>query len=121
MNRTQPGLKRRAPRLPIRLPGTLKARVPRPVTVVDMSLTGFLMQCPTPLDPGSIHDLSLTLSKDPFSAKARVTECSLDGTAGGEESPRYLVGLQFLGLPAREEAQLRRFLAEEKRRRQTGH
>src|SRR5712691_7838730 len=89
MEKAREGRGRRAPRLAVELPGALVSRRSRAVTVVDLS----------------------------FTAKVRVTESYLDGSAGSTASPRYLAGLAFLGLQAQEEARLRRFLDEERRRR----
>lgn len=111
------GARRRAPRLPIRIEGSLRGRTERAVSVIDLSLTGCLVRCGAALDHGAILDLHFQLQEDPFGAKVQVTESSLDGASGGEEPARYLAGLAFLGLPAREEARLRRFLEDERRRR----
>lgn len=109
--------RRRAPRLPIQIEGSLRGRAQRDVVVLDLSLTGCLVRCGAPLDQGAILDLDLRLDPDPFAAKVRVTGASLDGSSLTGEPPRYLAGLAFMGLPAREEARLRRFLQEERRRR----
>jgi hypothetical protein len=93
--------------------------VPRRVTVVDVSLTGCLVQCASLLDPGAILDLEMALDADPLAAKVRVADAYLDGTAAPAESPRYLAGLEFLSLPPREATRLRRFLDEERRRRRS--
>jgi PilZ domain len=111
--------RRRAPRLPIRLAGSLSGRVPRQVTVVDVSLTGCLVQCGSLLDPGAILDLKLALEPDPLAAKVRVADSYLDGGAAPAESLRYLAGLEFLSLPPREATRLRLFLDEERRRRRS--
>jgi len=79
------------------------------VTVLDISLTGCLVRAEQRLDAGSIHELELQLEGQPLAARARVSEASVDGAAA-EGAPRYLVGLEFLGLGAREEALLRGFL-----------
>ena len=110
--------RRRSPRLPIHLSGSLSGRVPRQVTIVDVSLTGCLVQCGSLLDPGAILDLKFALDPDPLAAKVRVADSYLDGGAPAE-SPRYLAGLEFLSLPPREATRLRRFLEEERRRRRS--
>lgn len=111
------GVRRRAVRMPMNLPGSLVGRSPRDVAVVDLSLTGCLVQCDALLDHGAILDLRVNLGPEPFVAKVRVTEAFLDGAAPAATPPRYLAGLQFLGLPVQEEARLLRFLEEERRRR----
>jgi hypothetical protein len=87
------------------------------VTVVDLSLTGCLVRCDAALDADQVLDLRMELGSAPFTAKVRVTESYVDGSAGSGVPPRYLAGLAFLGLQAQEEARLRRFLDEERRRR----
>jgi hypothetical protein len=88
------------------------------VTVLDLSATGCLVRCDNLLDAGAILDLQVDLEPggaEPFVAKVRVAGSSLDGavTDGG----RVLAGLEFVGLPARDDVRLRRFLEEERRRR----
>jgi hypothetical protein len=108
---------RRSPRLAIRLPGALKGQKPREVQLLDLSATGCLARAPTPLDRGAIFDLEIQLLATPWTAKVRVTSCALDGATTPEDASRYLVGLEFLGLPAQQADLLRRFLADELRRR----
>ena len=110
------GVRRRAPRLPIRVEGRLTGRVPRAITVLDMSPGGCLARCGARLDPGAIFDVQLIVDALPLAAKVRVADCSLDGTALAAEGTQYLAGLQFLGLPAADQDRLRRFLDAERRR-----
>jgi len=109
--------RRRTPRLEVRLEGFLKGRTERPVSVIDLSLSGCLVRCGSALDHGAILDLHLRLQEEAFGVKVQVTESSLDGASEADEPARYLAGLSFLGLAAREEARLRRFLEDERRRR----
>jgi hypothetical protein len=109
--------RRRAPRLATRLSGRLKGRVARPVTVVDLSVTGCLVQCGALLDHGAILDLDLDVAGEPLLAKVRVAEAYVDGAAAAP-SAGFLAGLEFLGLPPRGAERLRRYLDEERRRRQ---
>lgn len=108
---------RRSPRLSVDLEGSLTGRVVHPVRLVDLSLMGCLVRCDALLEPGAILDLRLQLDQDPFAAKVRVIESSLDGSAVPERSPRAMAGLEFVSLAAREETRLRRFLEDERRRR----
>jgi hypothetical protein len=108
---------RRSPRLPIELPGALKGQKPRDVLLLDLSSTGCLTRAPCPLETGAIFDLEVALPTGPWSSKVRVSSCALDGTVAPSDGPRYLVGLEFLGLSAQDADVLRRFLAEELRRR----
>ena len=117
MEKAREGGGRRAPRLAVELPGSLVSRRSRAVTVVDLSLTGCLVRGDTALDTDQVLDLRTELGSAPFTAKVRVTESYLDGSAGPGAPPRYLAGLAFLGLQAEEAARLRRFLDQERRRR----
>ncbi len=94
-------------------------RSPRPVRVVDLSLTGCLVRGETAYDHGAILDLELALHPEPIRGKVRVTDSYLDGGSAPATPARYLCGLEFLRLPPREEARLRRFLDEERRRRRS--
>jgi hypothetical protein len=109
--------RRRAPRLSVDRPGRLSGRLPQPIGVLELSLTGCLVRCGTLLDLGAILDLEIVLEDGPLTAKVRVADASVDGAATGADRPGCLAGLEFLGLPAREAARLRRFLDEERRRR----
>jgi hypothetical protein len=112
--------RRRDPRLRIERDGSLSGRQqPRPVKVLDLSPSGCLIRCDTLLDPGTILDLELRLERDPVRAKVRVTNSCLDGDTSPGELPRFLAGLEFLSLFAREQAALRRFLEDERRRRRS--
>lgn len=117
MNKPSGGSWRRAPRLSTDLSGSLCGRVTRDIKVVDLSMTGCLVQGDAPLDRGAILDLRVSLGTDPLATKVRVSESSVDGTAPPDSPPRYLTGLEFLALGAHGDAQLRRFLEEERRRR----
>ena len=119
MERAREGVGRRAPRLAVQLPGALVSRRARPVTVVDLSLTGCLVRCDAALDTGTILDLRTELGSAPFAAKVQVTESYVDGSTGSGVPPRFLAGLAFLGLQAQEEARLRRFLDDERKRRRS--
>ena len=109
--------RRRAPRLSMRLDGRLRGRVAHPVTVVDLSVTGCLAECGTLLDPGAILDLAMDIGAPALEARVKVAESYVDGTAP-ETAPRFLAGLEFLGLTPHAADRLRRFLDEERRRRQ---
>ena len=107
---------RRAIRVPVALHGSLRHGASWNVTVQDLSMTGCLLRCPGDLIPGSIVDLRFEMGPGSLAAKARVVDAAMDGESLPGAS-RYLVGLEFLGLPAREESDLRVFLEEETRRR----
>jgi hypothetical protein len=111
--------RRRAPRLTVEQDGRLSGRQPRPVKVLDLSVSGCLVRCAAPVDPGAILDLQLRLDPEVISPKVRVSHACLDGDAEAGEPARFLAGLSFLTLSAREEAALRRFLDAERRRRRS--
>jgi len=119
MTASKPASRRRAPRLSVERPGRLKGRLPHVITVIDLSLTGCLARCGTLLKSGAILDFEMDLDDGPLSAKVRVAEASVDGAAAGDEGHGCLAGLEFLGLLPREDARLRRFLDEERRRRRS--
>jgi hypothetical protein len=116
MDNAKDTARRRAPRLALRVGGSLSGRSAREVTLVDLSLTGCLVRCPALLDHGAILDLHLELEEGPLATKVRVSEASLDGESAPGE-PLYLTGLEFLGLPPKDAVRLRRLLDEERRRR----
>lgn len=108
--------RRRAPRLSMHLPGRLDGRVAHPVTIIDLSATGCLVQCGRLLDPGAILSLAMEIGGPALLARVKVAESYVDGTAPQPEA-RYLAGLEFLGLIPQAADRLRRFLDEERRSR----
>jgi hypothetical protein len=106
---------RRSLRVPVRLAGRVIARGDWAVGIVDLSLAGCLVQSPASLDQGSIIDVHVDIPGQRLSLRGRVVHASVDGMELG--SRRYLVGLEFMGLPARDEQGLRLFLEGEGRRR----
>ena len=119
MTVSKPATRRRAPRLSVDRPGRLKGRLSHEITVIDLSLTGCLVRCGTLLDSGAIMDFEMSLDDGPLQAKVRVADASMDGSREGDERSGCLAGLEFLALPPREGARLRRFLDEERRRRRS--
>jgi PilZ domain len=111
--------RRRSVRLAVEREGWLSGRQPRPVKVLDLSASGCLVRCTAPIEPDSILDLTLRLGPETIAAKVRVSHACLDGAVAPDEPARFLVGLSFLGLSAREEAALRRFLDDERRRQRS--
>ena len=109
--------RRRAPRRPTDLEGSLQGRSRRSVSVVDLSLTGCLVRGDQALDRGAILDLRLELFPRPIEVKVRVAGSSVEGESLAAGSPHYLTGLQFLALPLGAAARLRTFLVTERRRR----
>jgi hypothetical protein len=111
------GGKRRASRLPTEIGGSLTGRCVEPVRVLDLSPRGCLVRCSAHPEPGSIRDLTIELEGAPMSAKVRVAQTSRDGGWVDSADVRYLAGLEFLSLPADDEARLLRFLEAARRRR----
>jgi hypothetical protein len=101
------------------LEGSLTGRVVHPIRLADLSLTGCLVRCETLLEPGAILDLRLQLGGQPFTAKVRVIDSSLDGSAAAGPSPGAMAGLAFVSLAAQDQTRLRRFVEEERRRRRS--
>src|SRR5207245_9259021 len=89
--------RRRAPRLPVDRAGRLSGRLPQPIGVLELSLTGCLVRCGTLLDLGAILDLEIVLDDGPLTAKVRVADASLAGATTGADRPGCLAGLDFPG------------------------
>jgi hypothetical protein len=119
MTASKPASRRRAPRLSVERPGRLRGRLSHEITVIDVSLTGCLVRCGTLLDAGAIMDFEMSLDDGPLRAKVRVADSSMDGARPEDDRAGCLAGLEFLALPPREGARLRRFLDEETRRRRS--
>ena len=79
--------------------------------LVDLSLTGCLLRSEEPVAQDSIHDLELVLPGGALQAKARAAASSRDGA-----DQAFLVGFEFIQMPASGEARLRAFLDAEARR-----
>jgi hypothetical protein len=102
----------------MRLAGRLTGRVTHPVTVVDLSLTGCLVECGVLLVHGAILDLDVEIGGPALRGKVKVAESYMDGAAA-EAAPRYLAGLEFLALTPQAADGLRRLLDAERRRRKS--
>jgi hypothetical protein len=101
----------------VELPGTLSGRTRHEVLVLDLSVTGCLARVATAPARGAILDLTVELEGETLAGKVRVTGSYLDGSMAVDAPRRHLCGLEFLALHHAEEARLRRFLDDEKRRR----
>lgn len=112
---------RRELRLAVDLPATLGGRESRVGRAVDLSLSGCLVRSEASLDAGAVIDLHLELPDGVLRTKARVAEASIDGDSASASRPRYLLGLEFFGLPAADEIRLRRFVAVESGRRRSAN
>ncbi len=112
---------RREPRVRVDFAAVLAGRATRPARVVDVSRIGCLLRSEKALDGGTVVDLRFELPDGPVHTKARVAGASLDGDAPPGGPPRFLAGLEFLGLPAADDARLRRFIHTEAKRRRGAH
>jgi hypothetical protein len=72
--------------------GTLETR--KCAQVVDLNETGALLRSPMALSPNSVHVLEMAQDGHPFTTEVRVLHVRSD-PAGS-----FLVGVQFLSLPA---------------------
>lgn len=106
MSDTNPG-RRRVPRVAASGEAVLVGRVRRTAGLLDVSTRGCLVSADQPLSKGQILDIDLQLEGQPFKAKVRVADVSLDGVAA---APRYLAGLEFLGLSPEDERRLEQYV-----------
>ena len=102
------------------LAAVLAGRAQRPARVVDVSRIGCLVRSEKALDGGAVVDLRFELPDGPVRTKARVAGASLDGDSLPDR-PRFLAGLEFLGLAAADDARLRHFIDAEAKRRRGAH
>lgn len=87
--------RRRSPRVQIfgRLHGHLVA-VDAPITVTEISLGGLKMESPIEFPAGVVHEFALTLGDgSQVAVKGRVLHSR---RIGGDDPPRYAVGVQFI-------------------------
>lgn len=82
--------------------------------LLNLSVTGVLIELPTALRPGSTCDFSATLAGIPFTALVRVTRCRAGGIAVDRTGGRgllYQAGGEFVGLSDRQLDSLARAIA----------
>lgn len=112
---------RREPRVAVELAARLGGRSAHAVGVVDLSRVGCLIRSEAPLDAGAVVDLRVELPDGLLRAKARVVESSLDGVSAAGERPRFLTGLEFMGIAAADDVRLRAFVGAAARRGRGAH
>ena len=118
----QPGRdERRGRRVPVDLAATLGGRHARPARVADLSLVGCLLRAGAPLAARAVVDVTIEMPDGRLRTKARVVEASVDGDSLPGPSRGFLVGLEFVALPASDELRLRAFLDREGKRRRGAH
>jgi hypothetical protein len=110
------GRRRGGERVPVDLPAMIGGRSPREARLVDLSTLGCLLRSEAPLSLGAVVDLRVEMPYGLLRAKARVAESSIDGESLPAARQRHLVGLEFLGLAAVDEVQLRSFVDAQRRR-----
>jgi PilZ domain len=96
--------RRRSPRVEVfeRLQGRIRP-LDIPITLLNLSQDGFLMQAPMHYPTGGIHEFSFTMADhDPIVLSARVVH-GMRATAGQVAS--HMIGLEFVdrGVPACEQ------------------
>jgi len=87
--------RRRYPRIEIlgRIEGVIRP-LDVPITLLNLSLGGFLMQTPMEYHVGEIHEFQFTMSKmDPIVARARIAHAM---RVTVDHQPVYLFGLEFI-------------------------
>ena len=92
--------RRRAPRIRLRAQSRAELQL-RDVNLIDLSLSGVLVEHIEPLRPGEIYHLSITIKerKVPVLARAmRVFASHRVTVAGGERQVVYRTGMEFVGL-----------------------
>jgi hypothetical protein len=107
---------RRGRRVVVDLAASVGGRAPHEARVLDVSLVGCLIRIDTDLGGGAVVDLVIEIPDAPVRTKAHVAQSSVDGHSLSGP-PRYLAGLEFIGLGAADEARLRSFIDAEARRR----
>ena len=92
--------RRRAPRLPLRERSQAQLQL-RDVNLIDLSLSGALVEHVEPIRPGEIYRLSLTAEGGKVQVLARAMRVYASHRvtmAGGERQVVYRTGMEFVGL-----------------------
>ena len=87
--------RRRHPRIEIlgRIKGAVRP-LDVPITLLNLSLGGFLMQTPKEYHVGEIHEFQFTMGKkEPLVVRARIAHAM---RATVDHKPVYLLGLEFV-------------------------
>lgn len=88
--------KRRAERIEMLgdLPGA--ATVAQPITIRELSLSGALVESPTPLYVDSLHQFRLTLGEHALVVRGRIAHCRIDEL--DQDRVVYAAGVDFVDL-----------------------
>jgi len=103
--------RRRSPRFIVdgKSHGQLKTTIP--VTIVNLSADGLLLELKAPLRPGTVYDLSAFVPEQTIQASVRVTRCRAGGYAADGRGGRCLLfraGAEFSSLTTGQKDDLRR-------------
>ena len=106
---SDPNGKREAER--IRVPGQLQGAVTvfHPMTIVNISVKGMLMESTAPLHNDSLHDFRLSLDERSVVVKGRVVYCEIGDLLQG--GVLYRCGVEFVEPPAHAQSALADFVA----------
>jgi hypothetical protein len=102
MNQARPE-RRRSPRMVVNGEGKGHLKATIPVTVVNLSADGILLELKAPLRPGTTYDLSAFVPEQTLQAIVRVTRCRAGGYAADGRGGRCLLfraGAEFASLTA---------------------
>jgi PilZ domain len=102
--------RRRYPRIEImgRIQGAIRP-LDVQITLLNLSLGGFLMQTSEPYQVGEIHEFQLTMTqKEPFIVRARIAH-TIRVTI--DHRPLYLFGLEFVDAGAPSEQAIESFVS----------
>ena len=100
--------KREVERLRIPLPVQGAVTVFQPMTILNISVKGMLMECATPLHNDSLHDFRLTLKELSVVVKGRVVYCQIGELREGVVL--YQCGIEFIEPPAHAAAAIGEFV-----------
>ena len=92
--------RRRAPRIPLRERSPAQLQL-RDVNLIDLSLSGALVEHVEPIRPGEIYRLSLTAEEQSVQILARAMRVYASHRvtlAGGERQVVYRTGMEFVGM-----------------------
>ena len=92
--------RRRAPRIPMLGPSPAQLQL-RDVNLIDLSLSGALVEHVEPIRPGEIYRLSLTAEEQSVQILARAMRVYASHRvtlAGGERQVVYRTGMEFVGM-----------------------
>jgi PilZ domain len=93
--------KRRFPRVRVEQGGKGQLKTTTPVSILNVSPTGLLMEVAASLRPGSTYDLVASVSGVPFTVLVKVTRCRAGGFMPDGRGGRLLqfrAGAEFVNL-----------------------